>query len=212
MENEKKQSKEDVNRQVNEVLSAESMVLDNKIEFETGDKTYRLRSPEPAEKLRAGKIKDEKYLELLGKPNYMLKSKLIEVYKEKGIDIVKDFDGLFSELQKKIDEKLIKLAEKKDDQKEDIEILKQEIIALRTEQFEITQKKGELLSYSIEDIAFQTYMLQLIVECAEVKEENDKWSKVYTSIADFEQSSNEALNNRFAFLVSKVCFGAEEVL
>jgi hypothetical protein len=206
------------NTEINEVLSAESLVLDNKIEFEHDGARYRIRSPEPAEKMKAVKIKDEKYNELLGKRDaegkliYKLKNKLIELYKEQGIDI-NDYDLKFKELQEKIEQIQLKLAEKKGETDEEIEKLIAEIQILQATQFELIQKKGELLSYSIEDISFQTYTLQLIVECAEIfNEEKNIWSKVYASIDEFNGHRDEKLGRRFAFLSSKLFFSLYEEL
>ena len=69
------------------------------IEFEIKDVKYRVSKPTNAQSLEVRKARTKKYIELLKDDTYMLREQLIELYKNKGINIKKleDVYALYKE-------------------------------------------------------------------------------------------------------------------
>jgi hypothetical protein len=187
----------------------ETLIVDNKIEFDYNNAKYRVRMPTALERNKAFKNKEIKYLELLQTKGYLLKKKLIEVYKEKGTNI-EEYDIKFFDLQKQINENRLVLANKKDENKEEIEDLISRIKTLKLEQQQTLIEKNKLLAYSIEDISEQYYIQCLLVFCTEIYGgESQIWEPIYKNIEDLE-SGDERLAKRIFYFGSYLFYSASQ--
>lgn len=165
----------------------ERLVRDNKIEFKYQDEKYRVRMPTTGEEIEANTKVDELRLKLLTDDKYMTRNQLIEVYKKKNIDI-KKLDDEFIKLQDEVNLTRLKLAKLPDGSEKIIKSLNDKIIELQDKQMLVTQKKINLLQYSIEskvEHQWYIYLTYLITE----KLTGKKWIKYWKTFKDFEDSN-----------------------
>ena len=76
-------------QELEDSVKLEDVVKDNKIEFKSGDKSFRVRKPNLDEQQEIDNVRRKKYLELVRDDSYLFKKQWIETYKKKGIDIDK---------------------------------------------------------------------------------------------------------------------------
>ena len=184
----------------------EQAIVEGKLEFEIADNKegtkftkYRIRTPEFKDKIRADREKDKLRLKLMHEDGYEFKDKLIELYKQKGIDIDK-LDKKFEEIQAEINDKYLALAKlgKSDETEEDkkkILNIKEEINELLNKQVNISAEKYNLTKYSIEDQCNQHYIIWLSILCTDYfDKENKKWKQLYTDITEWENGKEEVNN------------------
>jgi len=176
-------------QELEDSVRMEDIVKDNKIEFKSGDKTFRVRKPNLEEQQEVDDVRRKKYLELVRDDSYLFKKQWIETYKKKGIDINKmetDMKRITDEIRRT----LLRLAKTTD--KKGIGELKDQIIKLRDEQYLLSIEKTDLLSYSIEDQTYihaKSYTAYLILE----RKEKDKWVKHFKDFEEFQKSDDQDL-------------------
>jgi len=184
-------------RDLEESVRMENIVKDNKIEFKSGDKNYRIRKPNLEEQQEIDDVRRKKYLELMRDDSYLFRKQWVKEYKKKGIDIDK-MDNDIKLKGNKIKELLLKLATLND--KKLIGELKDQILKLRDEQYLLNMEKTDLLSYSIEDqlmIYVNSYTACVILE----RKEKDKWVKQFKDYDEFQKCEDmDLINNIFYFL------------
>jgi len=191
----KKEEKEDLDLQ-----KVDELLKNNKFDFEYEGIQYRARKPTFKEKQEAYAKRLEKELELLetkdekGKFKYKTEDQLKIIYKERGID-VDEFDNKFTVLEKRKNDFQMKLGKALKEKRPDneLEIYKKELEKIFREQQKINIKKTKLFSTSIEnqiDLFTYTYLTYLVAE----KLEKDKWVKVWNSWEEFENSTDELIN------------------
>lgn len=185
-------------KQAEELTQIENLVSRNVGEFKLGKVNYRVRKPTPNERTEANEMRIKKYLELLKDDTYVTKEELIELYKNKKIDISK-MERELLELQGKENVVLLKLAKLKE--QKDIENLKSEIMLIREKQTTISTRKSDLLQYSMENMLFEyvnSYFCYLLLE----KKNGDKWERVFKSYEDFMNNDNDELFTRSIYFLS----------
>lgn len=176
-------------QELEDSVRLENIVKDNKIEFKSGDKAFRVRKPNLEEQQEIDDVRRKKYLELVRDDSFLFKKQWIETYKKKGIDI----DKIETDMKLKEDETrklLLRLAKTTD--KKGIGELKDQILKLRDEQYALSIEKTDLLSYSIEDQTYihaKSYTAYLILD---VKKE-DKWIKHFKDFEEFQKSEDQDL-------------------
>lgn len=187
-----------------ELQDWEEMIKDNKIEFEYGDKTYRVRKPNYKEMKEVEAKKVEKQIELMsarnekGEPVYLFEEELMKRYAEMGVDLYK-IESEMNLLHSQIEDLMLTLAVTKNDVER--EKLKNKIIELREKQGELAMKKADYLSISIEaqlqefNIAYTTYIV------LEVKEENE-WKRVFNSFEEFSTTEDIGLITTAIYFVT----------
>ena len=180
----------------------ENLLKDNIIEFIVDGKQYRLHTPTIQEKIEVKNFRTKKYLELLKDDKYMFKQQLIDLYKQKGIDI----DKLQKEqknLQDEIEKLMLKLAELGKMPNDDPSVieLKSKILALKEEQAILFVQERDLLSHSIEDILLEQVHLYFTYTLLE-KFENDKWVKAYNSFEEFCNSPDTKVIDKALYYVT----------
>lgn len=164
----------------------DSLIQNNIIPFKINNEEYRLRQPKQDEADEVATKRRKKYMELVKDDSYYFKKQWIDIYKKKGIDIVK-MERDMKVLESQIRDLLLRLAQSTD--KKDIDNLKKEIEKTKEELYDISIEKTDLLGYSIEDqinIFATSYICYLVLE----KKENGKWKKVFATYEDFKKTNN----------------------
>lgn len=203
MENEAKikEITEEIAR-ISQLDEVENLIKDNIIKFEHEDIRYRVRKPTSGEKESVRKKQLEKYMEYIRSSELMFEEKLIEIYEAKGISINKIEDNIVG-VEKQINELLKRLATSQN--KEDINLLKNEIRELKNRQFELITKKNSYLQYSIESQVSEfinSYYVYLLLE----KENGEVWKRVFDKYEDMLNTNNENLILRSAYFLSALMY------
>jgi hypothetical protein len=187
-----------------EDLILEESVINNECTFVYKGKSYKLVPPTFEAKNKSEEARVLKKLELLQKPGYMMKAKLIEVYKEKGVNI-SDYDLKIDKLLTEQKQNQLKLATLTDDKTAQIDLIIAELDKIKYNIIMLAVEKKKLLSLSIEDIAFQQYVLTLIALSAYCREDgvSKEWKLAYKDVDDM-MAGDEYLANRFANAASKL--------
>jgi len=189
-------------RDIESETEVEKMVKDNKIEFEMDNIVFRVRKPTYEEQSELEKFRRMKYLEYLQDKSMMFRKQWAELYKEKGIDI-NDYDKKMFDIQGQIDNLMIRLAQTSNEQ--DVEILKTDIMKLKSEQAMLNIEKTDFLSYSIEDqlmIAVNSYYTYLVLEV----QKEDKWERLFANYEDFKKSDKSKIINKAFYFVNYLIY------
>ena len=181
---------------LNDEFQIEQVIKDNKIIFDFNDVQYRLRKPTFIEQENLNKERTKKYLELINNPDFIFREQWIKKYKDKGIDIV-DMEHQIRLKQTEIESLLLRLA--KSSTPEDIDTLKNQILALRSEQADLTIKKGELLSYSIED-SLMVYINQYVSYLMLEKKDGENWFKAFENYEAFTNTDTKLINKAYYYM------------
>lgn len=210
MNKEEKQKKHELAKENLKILSdiedsvkMEAVVKDNKIEFKSGDKTYRVRKPNFPERHDVQQIRRKKYLELLKDDDMLFRKQWTKLYKEKGIDIDKMEDDV-KRKQGEVEALLLRLV--KIQSTEPVKTLKDEITKLRSEQYELTIEKTDLLQYSVEDqllLHVNTYTTYLVLE----RKEDEKWIRHFETFEQFQKCENGDLMAKAFEYISCLIYG-----
>jgi len=195
MVNENNQMQEVLDELQNDILNPE-LIQDNKLHFRVESKIYRVRMPNQKELSEANDRKNRKYMELLQKKNldgssaYLMEKNLIKLLKEsQGIDIAL-IDSEVKELENKLMDKYLSLAQLKDTDVTAIENLKKEISEIKDKRLILILDKAGYLAISIQNQAQDDYMKFLTSTCVEEYmevEEKGTWNKVWKKFEDYEK-------------------------
>lgn len=173
----------------------EIIIKDNKIEFESGNKNFRVRKPNLAEQMEIDNVRRKKYLELVRDDSYLFRKQWIDVYKKKGIDIVK-MESDIKRIEAEINKLLLRLAKSAD--KKIIKDLENQILKLRDEMYSLSLEKTDLLSYSVEDqitVHAKSYAAYLVLE----RKEGDKWIKHFEDFETFQKLEDVDLASKLFY-------------
>lgn len=204
MENKKKNEKHLMAKEgmkaiseLEETVKMENIIKDNKIVFESGGKSFRVKKPTLSEQQEIDSIRRKKYMELVRDDSFMFRKQWIEIYKKKGIDINKMTDDI-NRMKDDLRSLLLRLA--KTAEPKAVKLLKDEVNKLKDKMFSLSIEMTDLLVYSIEDqltIHVNSYTTYVVLE----RNEGGKWTKNFKSYKDFENSGNDDLIGKaFKFL------------
>jgi len=194
-------------QELEDSVRLEDIVKDNKIEFKSGENTFRVRKPVLEEQQEIDNARRKKYLELVRDNSYLFKKQWVETYKKKGIDINK-IETDIKRIEDEIRRLLIRLAKTTD--KKGIGELKNQILKSRDEQYALSIEQTDLLSYSIEDQTFiyaKSYTAYLILERLDKKKTTDehvvvndnKWVKHFKDFEEFQKSEDSDLVSKLFY-------------
>lgn len=207
MDEQKQQIMQEVTKKLTELNEMEQIahfLKSNVNEFLYKEKTYRVHSPKALEKDECNHERMKRYLEMLKDPNYKFRKEWIELYKEKGIDIVRmELNSRNAYLEEQ--DLLLRLGKTED--VKDIETLKKRIIGLRADQSQIFMEKEDLLKYCIEkqlEDFVRFYLLYLLLEVKTV----DTWTRVFKSYAEFQACDDDLLLGRAAQVLAAIVYNA----
>lgn len=176
-------------QELEDSVRLEDIIKDNKIEFKSGDKTFRVRRVNLEEQQEVDDIRRKKYLELVRDDSYLFKKQWIETYKKKGIDIDK-IETDMKRIEDEVRRLLLRMAKMTD--KKGIGEIKDQILKSRDELYVLSIEKTDLLSYSIEDQTFihaKSYTAYLILE----RKDEDKWLKHFKDFEEFQKTEDQDL-------------------
>jgi len=170
----------------NETIAlAEAAVQNNEIVFEVEGITYRVRKTTFQEKQDANHWRMKKYIEFLRDKDCLLEKDLRELYKERGISILKlekEIDELVNQ-QKKLLFDLGK-AIKDNKAKSELDKYKEEISNLLLSIQGLSLEKQQLLEFSLENRVIMEVYSFMIWKIGE-KKVGDKWEKIWTTYEEF---------------------------
>jgi len=188
--------------ELEEALKLENIIKDNKIEFKSNEKTFRIRKPSFIEQEELGKIRRKKYIEFCKDDSYLFRKQWEKIYQDKGIDI-KKMDNEIKKIQSQVESLLLRLAKTVD--LKSIEKLKDEILKLRDKQYSLSIEKTDLLSNSIEDqilIFVNSYTTYLILE----EKIDDKWTRHFKKYEDFIMSNDSDLVSKAVYYINYLIY------
>lgn len=171
---------------IEDSMKLETMIKDNKIEFESDGKFYRVRLLNFVERNELQNIRRLKYVEYLKDKEMLFRKQWVELYKTKGVDIDKMETAILTK-QAEIKQLLLRLVKLEDPNS--VKTISVDIEKLRSEQYELVVEKTDLLQYSIEDqllIHVNSYTSYLALELK--KEET--WVKAFGSFVDFQNCND----------------------
>ena len=176
----------------------ESLIKDNKIEFEVKGKLFRVRKPNNDERREAISFKRKKKIEFMKDDSMLPKKQWVKLYKKKGID-TEEMDKQIKNLVKEMEQLYIKgLKVAKNPQS--LETVKKTWSEKKRKLQEIHTEKTELLSDSIEDqlsISFNSYMTYLMLE----KNDGGKWTKAFEMYEKFQKCEDlELLGKAYKYM------------
>jgi len=175
----------------------EELIKDNMISFNIKGINYRVRLLNLREKEELDNLRRKKFGQLLQDKDLMLESKLVEVYKERGIDIetmkerMRKIDSELHENQLLLGESLAKA-----ESETIFKAYEDKITVLLAEKNIIYIQKSELLQYSIEE-QLLNYVAELITYLStEIEESEGKYKRMWTNLEDFKNCDNMELSDR----------------
>ena len=181
-----------------EMANAEQFIADNKIEFEYNETLYRVRLLSLKEKEELHTMRLLKFGELFQDKRMMLESKLIEVYKERGIDI-----ELINDKIRALDAemKLVKLDLGKALAKNENEVIlknyEEKFNNLKHQQQILSIQKTDLLTPSIEH-QLENYVAEYITYLSLDTYIDENWKRTFKTFEEFENFEDDELINRAA--------------
>lgn len=196
----------------NEQLNSDLNFGRKSVSIPNDEKEYSIRIPTAKEQYEARLEKSREYNKLLRDENYLTKAELIDLYKQRGQDIV-SYEIKIKELKEVLNKELLELAKimnKEEKQKKILELtikienLKQDINDLLT-------KETKLFENCIENLSVLKEHYSLISSCIEVKEGNE-YKKVYSSIEEFlnDKDTSKGLIFTSQFLALYYGYGVSE--
>ena len=189
--------------ELEETVKMENIIKDNKIVFESGGKSFRVRKPTLSEQQEIDSIRRKKYMELVRDNSFMFRKQWIEIYKKKGIDINKMDDDI-KRIQDDLRALLLRLA--KTAEPKAVKLLKDEVNKSKDKAYGLSIEKTDLLVYSIEDqltIHVNSYTTYIVLE----RNEGGKWDKAFKSYEDFEKSENDDLVVKSFYYINTLMYG-----
>lgn len=196
------QIKEQVKREV-DTNQVDELIKNNATEFEHKGVTYKVGLPSFSDKQKAYEVKVEKFTELLQDKRYKLQADLKKIWMERGIDIdaitakINTLEGRKADLDLKLGALLKDKAPE-----EDCKALRDEIQAIKLEQYDLSIEKTDYLQYSIESqvlISVYRYLTYAVTK----KKIGEVWVKAWDSYQQFLEAEDE-LVNKVSFYVSLI--------
>jgi len=190
-----------------EIEKLTEMVKDNKISFVYKEKEYRVSLLDQKRKDELDLMRRKKYSELLqakdekGNSSFLFIKELIELYKERGIDI-DEIDDKIKKLQTEIKDKQMKLGEalEKDESDSILNTYKNEISELIDEIYILTIQKSTLLENSFEK-ALENYVIKFLSWLSLERKENETYIKAFDSIEDYLKSDDELISKSITYAI-----------
>lgn len=196
---EENQNINDILEELQNDLSNPELIQDNKLHFRVKDKLYRVRMPNQKELAEAKDKQNRKYFQLLiqknedGSSAYLVEKNLIKLLKDTQEVDIEEMNMKISELEKKLIDKYISLAQLKDSDKKAIDKFKEEIQEIRNTRLKIVIDKAGYLAPAIQNQAQDEYIKYLTAICTENYQEIEgkgKWIKVWLDYDNFQKDNS----------------------
>lgn len=176
-----------------ELEKLSELIKDNKIQFKHEDKEYRVRLMSSLDKEELDDFRRKKFSQLLKDPDVLFEKKLIECYKEKGININEIDEEITKYTSEKINKEL-KLGEALSKNSGDaiLKTYKEEITNLNAKINILIIQKSDLLAYS-----FENQLLNYVAKCISYLSfdifENNDWKRTFSTLEEFSKYKDEVL-------------------
>lgn len=175
----------------------EELIKDNTISFEVKGIKYRARMLNLREKEELDNLRRKKFGQLLQDKDLMIEKTLIQVYKEKGID-VEEISENIEKIDAEMHEKKLALGEAlaKNEGESIFKAYEEQITSLIEKKRILFVQKSTLLEYSIEN-QLLNYVAELITYLSiEVEDTEGKYKRLWKSIEDFKNCEDNELIDR----------------
>jgi hypothetical protein len=174
----------------------EEMIKDNKIEFEHKDKKYRVRLMTLKEKEELNFLRLKKFGQLIKDKDVILERDLIDIYKEREIDIDK-LDDDVKKIEAEIFNLRISLGEaiSKNDSESILREFKDKILLLEDKKKLFFLQKTDLLQMSLEN-QLLNYVAEVVTYLTLDIYENEKWNRAFLTYNSFIECDDEELINK----------------
>jgi hypothetical protein len=201
MENNRMEEAQKIVEEMNkdsDLNKAQELIRDNKIEFEYDNKKYRVRLLNLKEKEELDQLRRKKFGQLIQDKDILLEKDLIQILKERGMDIdinnekIRKLDSEELNIQLKLGESISK--------NEGEIILKEfqkQIEDLRIKKAVLEAQKTLLLEFSLEN-QLLNYVSQIITYLSADILEDGKWRRMFNNLEEFQTFSDEQLINKMA--------------
>ena len=188
---------EEMNKDL-DLSKIEEMIKDNKIEFLSNDKLYRVRLLNLKEKEELDTLRRKKFGQLIQDKDILLEKDLIEVLKGRGINI-EEINEKTRKLNAEEEVNQLSLGDAIAKNMSDsvLKPYKEKIIAIRLEKQMLSTQKTLLLEYSLEN-QLLNYVAQVITYLSLDINENDVWKRAFDKLDDFQNNADEKLINQAA--------------
>jgi hypothetical protein len=192
-------------REDSEKNITEDMIKNNYIEIPFKDKKYRVRLLNPKEKRELASFKSRRFTELLGDKNILLEKDLIALYKERGMDITKEFDDKTTKLNAQEHELRLKNGEAvaKDSGETAMKTYEEQIEEIELEKAILQARRSILLEVSLENQLTNSVAEYITYLSLEVWEDTD-WKRLFNSFEEFENYKEPALLNDAGLLTMQL--------
>jgi len=194
---------QEILKDIERELTDPSIIADNKIPFKYNEAYYRVRMPNQLEESIAQTEKSTLFGKLIQTDGYYMKKRLAQILKEKqGIDL-EALEDTKNKINVKIQDYRLILAQKRDEEVQTIEDLRNKILDLTNQRIQVSIEIGKYLSNSIEDKLEQTYVQALGALCTEkleIVDGQEKWNKVWSSIQDFQKDTTPLVPKVISFM------------
>lgn len=183
-----------------DLMFAEELIKDNQIEFTIQDKTYRVRLLNLREKEELDTLRRKKFGQLIQDLDILLEKDLIQVYKNRGINIL-DMDEKLKKLDTEILDKRLSLGESiaNNEGEEILKTYHEQIEKLELEKQILFIQKNTLLEFSLEN-QILLYVSQIISYLSTDIKINGEWKRLWNTIEEFLNCNDEMLINKVASL------------
>lgn len=179
-----------------ELAKAEALIIDNKIEFEYEERTYRVRLLNLPEKEELYMLKLSKFGQLLKNKDILMEKDLIKTYAERGINIAELTDQI-KKLEAEIFDMQFSLGEaiSKSEAKTILKTYEDRINILKQSKQLLIIQKSSYLSNSLES-QLENYEAQFITYLTLEIFDGEKWNKAFKTFEEFKKCEEEELINR----------------
>jgi len=186
---------EDMNKDY-DLMKAEELIRDNRIQFEYKDKQYRVRMLNLKEKEELDQLRRKKFGQLIQDKDILLEKDLIKVLQNRGIDIAKSNEEVKKLEAEEVDLQL-KLGEaiSKNESESIFKTLKEQIEEIRIKKAVLNAQKTLVLEFSLEN-QLLNYVSQIITYLSLEELKDGVWQRMFSSLDEFQIYSDEELINK----------------
>ena len=177
-----------------------SLIQDNKIVFNIGNKVLRVRMPNQYEQTQAEEARNRKQIELLQSGNAVSEKKLVKLLKENDVVDIEDLRKQKDKLSKDLTAVFIALATKHTSEEKTIEILKTKTEQIRQDMRNISVTIAKHLSSSIESQEENVYVETLTALCIEECVGDNAWARKWETIEDFKKEDRSITGPSLSYL------------
>ena len=184
----------------NDLSMLEEHIKDNIIDFKYGDKFFRVRMLNRAEKEELNTLRVRKFGELIQDKNILLEKDLRKIYKDRDVADLDELDEKIRKLESEKSSIQLKLGESISEKvgESALKVHKDKIELLKTEITILLIQKSNLLTFSLEN-QLMVYVSEYITYLSLDIKKDDEWERMFKSYTDFKQYKDDKLIEKAAY-------------